>query len=187
MWVYDIIVLFEFRFLYIWQINLYTEGLDRPPLIAWITTAMWNEIVIGCWCFGKEISGWARTRTSGLGWRLTWGHYPPCSIWLVFLCFDKSIGLSHKLVSQKKKNKKKNIFTLLSLGCETWNLSETWEPLSISWDKIRFGWECEEDTILWTYGLGRLFFFSTTLVVRTPILELVSLKFRIWKKPGEFA
>ena len=48
----------------------------------------------------------------------------------------------------------------MSLGCETWNLSETWESLSISWDKIRFGWECREDTILWTYGLRRIFFFN---------------------------
>ena len=29
--------------------------------------------------FGKEISG--LVRTSGLGWRLTWGHYLPCSVW----------------------------------------------------------------------------------------------------------
>ena len=78
--------------------------------------------------FGKEISGWARTRMSCLGWRLTGGHYPPCSVWLVFLYFNKSIDLSHRLVSQKKEKKK--IFTLLSLRCETW------EPLSISWDKI---------------------------------------------------
>ena len=125
MWVYDIIVLFEFQFLYIWQINLYTEGLDRPPLIAWITTAMWNEIVIGCWCFGKEISGWARTRTSGLGWRLTWGHYPPCSIWLVFLCFDKSIGLSHKLVSQKKEKKEKKHLYTFEFGM--WDVKLEWD------------------------------------------------------------
>ena len=95
MWVYDIIVLFEFWFLYIWQINLYTEGLDSPPLIAC------------CRCFVKEILGWARTRMSGLGWRLTWGHYSPCFVWLVFLCFNKSIVLSHRLVSQKKEKKNK--------------------------------------------------------------------------------
>ena len=183
MWVYAIIVLFEFRFLDIWQINLYTEGLDSPPLIAWITTVMWNKIVIK------------------FGLKTYLGTLSPllCLMFIVFLCFNKSIGLSHRLVSQKKKKKTKNkkqiTFTLLSLGCETWNLSETWEPLSISWDKISFGWKCGEDTILWTYGLRRLFFFFNHLGSKNTnfsvglcyILELVSLKYRIWKKPGEFA